>query len=131
MRDKLAVDTNILFYAIDRESDKHEKALEFMNKAGERDTAITLRSLSECYNLALNRNKAEAEKAAEFVHSLKHDPVFKIIIADRSTLDESLDVSKDFWDRLIEATALENGYEVIYTENTSDFQEIDAINPLQ
>jgi len=126
-----AVDTNILFYAIDKESEKHQEALDFLKRENKKDAAIPLRALSECYSLALNRNKVESDGAAEFLHDLKHDPNFETISPDKKALNKSLGVKKDFWDKLIEQTALQNDYEVIYTENTSDFEEVEAINPLK
>lgn len=131
MKDKFAIDTNILFYAVDKDSEKHQKAQEFLKKAASKEVALPLRVLSECYNLAIHRNKLVMEDATEFVHDLKHDPRFEVIEADRNVLNQALGIENDFWDRMIEQTALENDYQFIYTENTSDFEEIEAINPLK
>jgi len=131
MRDKFAIDTNIIFYAIDKDSEKQQKALDFLKKARNKEAAIPLRALAECYNLSLHRNNIESGGAEKFVHSLKHDPDFKIISSDKKVLNNSIGAKNDFWDKLIEQTALQNDYEVIYTENTSDFEEVEAINPLK
>lgn len=131
MKDSFAIDTNILFYALDKDSEKHQKALNFLKKARSKEAVLPLRALSECYSLTIHRNNVNLEDAAEFVHDLKHDPGFEVIEADRKVLNQALGTKTDFWDELIEQTALENGYETIYTENTSDFEEIEAINPLE
>lgn len=130
MKDRFAIDTSVIFYALDRGSPKQEKAKNFMAGARNNEAAITVRSLAECYSLALKRSE-NPEKAGIFVESLKHDPEFDIISAGKRELDESLNVQSNFWDRLIETTALENGYEVIYTKNIDNFDQIEAINPLE
>ena len=129
MRDKVNIDTNILFYALNRESPKSEKAKNILFSARKVDSSITLRALSECYALALKRNSKRKKKARIFVESLNHDTQFNIISSGKKELDRALEEDKNFWDRMIEETALEHGYQVIYTEKTDDFNEIDAINP--
>ena len=131
MRDKFTIDTNILFYTVDNESDKQEKARNFLARSRFKEASITLRALAECYNLSIKRNQMETQKAYEFIHNLKHDKNFEILQSDKRSLNRAIEKQEDFWDRMIESTALENGYNVIYTENTSDFSEIEAINPLK
>ncbi|MFB6158833.1 MAG: PIN domain-containing protein [Candidatus Nanohalobium sp.] len=131
MKDRFAIDTNILFYALDKDSEKHQEALKFLKKSRNKEAALPLRALSECYSLAIHRNNVNIEEAAEFVHDLKHDPGFEVIEAGRKVLNQALGAESDFWDKMIKQTALENGYEVIYTENTSDFEDVEAINPLE
>ena len=131
MRDKFTIDTNILFYTVDNESDKQEKARNFLARSRFKEASITLRALAECYNLSIKKNQMETQKAYEFIHNLKHDKNFEILQSDKRSLNRAIEKQEDFWDRMIESTALENGYNVIYTENTSDFNEIEAINPLK
>jgi len=131
MRDKFTIDTNILFYTVDNESDKQEKARNFLARSRFKEASIKLRALAECYNLSIKRNQMKTQKAYEFIHNLKHDKNFEILQSDKRSLNRAIEKQEDFWDRMIESTALENGYNVIYTENTSDFEDIEAINPLK
>lgn len=64
------------------------------------------------------------------MEDILRDDSFRIIEYGSRELHEAVKAEENFWDRLIEQTSLENDYETIYTENTSDFKKIEAINPL-
>jgi len=131
MKDKFAVDSNIIIYSLNRDAGrKHEAALNFLSKAENMDAAIPLQCLAETY-FQITKRKVSTEKGRKAVESLKHDTDFQIINYGIKELDEAVKTDRNFWDRLIEATLLENGYKTIYTENINDFQEIETINPLK
>jgi len=131
MRDKFAIDTNILVYAINKKSPKHNKAASFLDKARKKDAAIALRSLAELYNMVNQKDRANNKLVREFIEEIKHGGNFQILKTDEGALDQSIQKENNFWDNLIENTVIENGYSTIYTENTSDFKDINALNPFK
>jgi predicted nucleic acid-binding protein len=132
MENSFAIDSNILIYLLNGSAgEKHEKANEFMNKARMNKAAIPAQCIAESYFQVLKKDSIHKEKAREILIDLKNDPEFEILEYGKRELENAMRAESYFWDKLIEQSVLENGYEVIYTENKSDFEEIEAINPVK
>ena len=131
MKDKFIIDSNILIYALNKSAkEKHEKAKKLMLEAEKFDAAIPVRCLAETYFQVLKKD-VSTEKARTFIEDLKHDRDFKIIQYGSKELDSAIETNINFWDRMIEETALSNDYKTIYTEKSSDFNKIEAVNPFK
>lgn len=129
MKDKVVIDSNILIYALNKSADeKHKKAKILLKRAEDKETAIPVQCLAETYFQVLKKD-LEVDKAKKFLESIKHDRDFEILSYGSRELDSSMGVKTNFWDKMIEKTALESGYKAIYSENSSDFDEIEAVNP--
>ena len=131
MKDRFAIDSNILIYMMNSSAGKkHEEALNFLKKARNREAAIPAQCLAESYFQALKKD-VETGKARELLQDLRRDPEFNVLSYGSEELEQAMKADQEFWDRLIEATARNNGYKFIYTENASDFNKIKALNPLK
>ena len=120
---RLTLDTNILIYAIDRDSKKkHERAKSLIDQAINLDCALTLQALCEFYSAATRKKYATHEEVSSFIKELM--VIFPIITSSRKTLPVALKAIEghnlSFWDSLLWATAKENGCSLIITE---DFQD--------
>jgi predicted nucleic acid-binding protein len=120
--DRLTLDTNILIYAIDRDSkDKHERAASIVDQAIHLDCVLTLQALCELYAAATRKKYATHDEVSSFIKELM--VVFPIIESSKKTLLSSLKVmeshSLSFWDSMLWATAKEHSCSLIISE---DFQ---------
>lgn len=120
---RLTLDTNILVYAVDRDSkDKHERAVSIVDQAVYLDCVLTLQSLCELYAAATRKKYAQHEEIASFIKELMG--IFPIIASAGSTLNLALKILEghdlSFWDAMLWATAKENNCSLIISE---DFQD--------
>ncbi len=120
---RLTLDTNILIYAIDRDSkDKHARAVSIVDQAVYLDCVLTLQSLCELYAEATRKKYAQHEEISSFIKELMG--IFPIIVSSSSTLPLALKAMEghdlSFWDAMLWATAKENHCALIISE---DFQD--------
>lgn len=120
---RLTLDTNILIYAIDRDSKtKHERAISLIDQAIHLDCALTLQSLCEFYSAATRKKYATHDEVSSFIKELM--VFFPVIVSSNKTLPVALKAIEghglSFWDALLWSTAKENGCSLIITE---DFQD--------
>ncbi len=121
--DRLTLDTNILIYAIDRDSkDKHERAISIVDQAMHLDCVLTLQALCEFYSAATRKKYATHDEVSSFIKELM--VVFPVVTSSSKTLSLTLKSieghSLSFWDSLLWATAKENSCSLIMSE---DFQD--------
>lgn len=120
---RLTLDTNILVYAIDRDSkDKHERAISIVDQAIRLDCVLTLQALCELYAAATRKKYANHNEVSSFIKELM--VVFPIVESSRKTLSLALKMmeghSLSFWDSMLWSTAKEHGCSLIISE---DFQD--------
>jgi predicted nucleic acid-binding protein len=120
---RLTLDTNILIYAIDRDSkEKHKRAISIVDQAIHLDCVLTLQALCELYAAATRKKYAPHEEVSSFIKELM--VVFPVVASSSATLSLALKVKEEhslsFWDSLLWATAKENSCSLIISE---DFQD--------
>jgi len=147
MNNPIFLDTNLIVYAINKDSPYHARATALMEAIGEGklETCLSLQVLGEFYATATNPKKIEKaltpEEAVMVIEGLlKADTILKLY-PKQETLKLTLDLVKryqlkslDFFDAQIAATMLDNGVTTIYTVNEQDFaifEEIKAVNPFK
>ena len=141
----LLLDTNVLAYAHDSASKNHEKAMKLVESAlrGELEACISYQNIAELYavltrtlKLATPYKASEAAEVCELYAKSKN--LLKIMLTEQTYMEalrlaeRTGATSTKIFDCLLVATALENGIDTIYTENTEDFEPIEsikAINP--
>lgn len=147
MNNPIFLDTNLIVYAINKDSPYHAKATALMEAIGEGklETCLSLQVLGEFYATATNPKKIEKtltpEEAVTVIEGLLRTDTILKLYPKQETLKLTLDLVKryqlkslDFFDAQIAATMLDNGVTTIYTVNEQDFaafQEIKAVNPFK
>lgn len=141
----LLLDTNVLVYAHDPISKHYRKTLELRKAAlkGELDACISYQNIAELYSVLTNPVKLskpyEPAAAVELCELYIWSKNFRKIVPTGETYSKALRLadrvsasSAKIFDCLLVATALENGVDTIYTENTRDFEpfrSVRAVNP--
>ena len=140
-------DTNILIFAHNSLSPKHEKAKELILSAtsGRVDVALAPQNILEFYSVITNPRQVEKPISPvdlqlildEFVNSED----FTFIYPGSSTLVKAIELAErhgtkkaNIFDTYLVATMLDNGVRTIYTDNEKHFRifkEIEVINPFR
>ena len=134
------IDTNILVYLIDTaDKIRHEQAKKFFAQVMNNPLmfAVSLQNLREFCSVSIKKKNAAQGQIEE--HAVLFKTFFQKIIQDTeedalNAIKHSFEKNTPFWDSLIAATMQRNEIEIIYTENTKDFKNfeaIKAINPLE
>lgn len=147
MNNPIFLDTNLIVYAINKDSPYHARATALMEAIGEGklETCLSLQVLGEFYATATNPKKIEKtltpEEAVMVIEGLLRTDTILKLYPKQETLKLTLDLVKryqlkslDFFDAQIVATMLDNGVTTIYTVNEQDFavfEEIKAVNPFK
>ena len=128
---KRGIDTNILIYALDRESDFHQQALRILMSSG----VVCWQNLTEFYAIVTDKKRIKTPLSPQ------------VTIRELNTLLNkfSLEIvgpnlrTKELWFKLLKsndtkgqivhdiflaATLLSNGIDTLITENTKDFSKI-------
>lgn len=140
---KILIDTNILIYAIDSQSQFNHKALKLFEKIdnGEFDICIFERSLYELVAVLSSpifANKITLSQIKEYLSYLRGYP-FTILYSNSQITNTAwrlffnLPSTKNrIYDLVLAATAIEHQVEIIYTKNVKDFEnikELEIIDP--
>jgi predicted nucleic acid-binding protein len=144
-----AIDTNLLVYAHNKDSEFNEKASAFLEKVmNERDeegnlsVCLSAQVLMEFVNVITRQNLENPLSLSEAVSLVRDYLETDIgIINQRETqiqsflnLLDSVTTRKKIFDVALVATLKDNGISGLYTVNVADFEEFDflgVINPLQ
>ena len=137
MNDDCFVDTNILFYAHDRQSGvKHEKAKELVSNLWSSGLGVLSTQVLQELCVTLQRKGASTpdQTKAAISDFLK----WKVIVNTGESILAALDIGAryqiSFWDGLILQAAMSAGVKTLYTEDLSDGQSygpVRVINPLK
>ncbi len=138
-------DTNVLVYAHDSLSKNHEKAEKLRSAAlrGKLGACISYQNIAELYSVLTNPLKLSVpyapSAAVELCELYLNSKNLPKIMPTEQTYPGALRLAsrvgaagRKIFDCLLVATALENGVDAIYTENTRDFElfkSIKAVNP--
>ncbi len=145
--DPVFLDTNILVYAVDRDSPFYQKAKAIVDQvdAGEMNACISPQVLGELYAVTTTpgriRRPLSLKAALGIVLSfLQADTLWKIY-PKPTTINRTFALVKTyriagrrFFDAQIVATMLDNNVGILYTVNEGDFKsfrEIEVINPFR
>ena len=134
---RLTLDTNILFYAMDREAgDRHELAMKIVDRAIFFDSILTLQSLSEFYAAVTRKDKMPPREAEAQLRDWMD--LFPIVAAKSKTLLRAIKAvnqhTLSFWDALLWAAARDAGVTMILSEDFQHGRVLDGIqfcNPFQ
>jgi len=136
------IDTNIIIYAYNLNSDLHEQALNIMQSAlnNEMRAYIADKSLYEFFAIITDSKRVEepvsVKEAVEVLNLIKSSNI-KIIIPSFNTMGillgllEKYNIGKQrIFDFVLAAMAIDNNIETILTRNDKDFAMLDEINIL-
>lgn len=138
MSDKCFVDTNILFYAHDRDSGlKHERAKELVQKLWDSDRGVLSTQVLQEFCASVRR--LGAKLPAEEVPQLLQDLLkWQIVVITGQSILGALEIETrykiSFWDALIVHAAQASGADVLYSEDLNDGQvygSVRVVNPLR
>lgn len=134
--EKIFIDTNILVYAFDSNSGKKQlRAKQIMQQcfSGEIEAYVSNQILAELTNVLINKitNPLPEDEVKGIISEINGINNWKKINYSNKTLENIFqEKGKHFWDRVIAATMKEHAIFTIYTENISDFKEMNGINAL-
>ncbi len=118
------IDSNILLYLYTED----EKRKEFVMSLMTSDYTISTQVVNENVNVCLKKLKLGKEEAYNHGRTLLE--TFTIVHIYQSTIVSAFSISVkygfSYWDSLIVAAALENDYEVLFTEDMQDSQLIEG-----
>lgn len=121
--ERFSLDTNILVYAADRAAgERHERALEILDRAVRRDCVLTLQALAEFFQVTTRKRMVARADAATQLRDWATG--FPTVAADPDALLTALGFAVDgrfgLWDALLLATAARHGCEVLLSEDMQD-----------
>jgi len=130
---KIFIDSNILVYLIDKNSEKMEKVISIVNS----ECMISTQVVSENLNVCLKKLKLSYTDSIKHANELLEKFVIKLIFP--STFEIAFFVLEKYkfslWDSLIIASALENNCNILYSEDMQHSQLIEGklkvINPFK
>ena len=128
MSGKIFLDTNVIVYLYSEdEGDKRDTVFEFVNN----NVCITsTQTLNEASNVWLRKhglNTAQVSKYLDEIEAVCDD----IVLIQKKTINKALQIKARFgysyYDCLILASALENGCDIVLTEDMQDGQFVDTV----
>jgi len=132
MKDKIFIDTNILLYLYDIDSDKKKKAKDIL-KANHN---ISTQVLNEFSNISIKKIKISTEDLD--INLRKIIEKTTLFNFDEETIRFAIKMQNQYrfqyYDSLIIATALENGCNILYSEDMQHNQRVETltiINPFK
>lgn len=120
---RISLDTNLLFYAIDRDSgERHERAMEIVKQAAlQHDCILTLQVLCEFFAATTRKGRMTIEEATAQVNDWQ--TLFAIVHATSVSFQRAMKAVAQhrlaFWDAMIWSVAREAGVTLLLSE---DFQ---------
>ena len=132
---RYTLDTNILIYAIDSKAgEKHQKAIDIVDKAIHQDCILILQVLGEFYFATTRKGKMPLEKAEQQINDWQI--LFPVVAATPECINDTMILTRQhlvsFWDALLLITDKNNEVTHILSENFQDgiiLEEVTIINP--
>jgi predicted nucleic acid-binding protein len=132
---RFSLDTNVLVYAADRAAgERHERALQILDRAVRRQCVLTLQALAEFFHVTTRKRMAARAEAAAQLRDWATE--FPTISADSAALWTALELVLDgrfgWWDALLLATAERHGCGVVLSEDLQDrarFGSVTILDP--
>lgn len=140
------IDTNILVYANNKDSEFHGICKSIVEKAvnGEVNAVVSIQNLIELYAVITDKKRVEhplsATKAKELIDFYRNSNNLKVIVPTTQTIDTIARLiekhsprAQSIFDYMLAATMLDNGIHIICTANSAHFKHFESIkifNPL-
>jgi predicted nucleic acid-binding protein len=131
MKDRrLTLDTNILFYAMDRDAGaRHKVAMQIVDRASTFDCVLILQSLCEFYAAVTAKSKMPFEEAEAQVNDWME--LFPVVSATSKSLTKAMTAVKEhtlsFWDAMLWAASREAGVTMLLSEDFQHDRMLDGI----
>ena len=130
VRGRFTLDTNVLVYAVDRDSGaRHDQARDLMGRAARADCVLTVQALAEFFHATTRKNLLEPARARAFVGDWLD--VFAVTSADAGALVDAMEAVAEhrlsFWDAMIWAAARDAGCAVILSEDMQDGRRLSGV----
>lgn len=127
---RFTLDTNVLVYAVDLDAgDKHELAVELIERAALADGVLTLQCLSEFFAVVTRRGRVAPAKAGEIVERLA--TVFPVVVATEQCLMRAIRAMRArrlaFWDAMLWAAGREARCRYLLSEDLQDGRTLDGV----
>jgi len=139
MTERLLIDSNVLVYAYDKTSEKHETALKILERVmADESGVLSIQNLVEFARLVTEKlpKKISFEQARSIVLGLADS--FEVVYYDPHAIARALAMCGSekihFFDALISATMEKEKIRIIITENEKDFKKIpwiEVVNPFK
>ncbi len=137
--DKELIDTNVLAYAQDELSEKHQAALAVLEDVALSHTGVvSVQNLAEFSRLLTEKRQRRKTFAETRAAVLEIAEALEVIAYGAETVGEALNLCAEykvhFYDALIAAAMQREGITTIVTENEKDFQKIPwltVVNPFK
>lgn len=128
--DRYTLDTNILFYAVNRQADiKHSIAANLIIKSATKDCILTLQSLTEFFHATTRKKLLSVQDAEAQVGDWM--TIFPIQSANPATAVKAMQGVQvhgfSFWDAMIWSCAKEAGCSHIITEDFQHGQIVEGV----
>jgi len=139
---KRGVDTNILIYVLDRESDFHQSALRVLISLSESKMGVVCwQNLTEFYAIVTDKKRIKTpltpQIATRELNTLLNKFSLEIIGPNSRTKELWFDLLKIkdikgqiVHDIFLAATLLSNGVKTLVTENTGDFKGVEGLRAM-
>jgi predicted nucleic acid-binding protein len=120
---RFSLDANVLVYAADLAAgERHERALEILDRAVRRDCVLTLQALAEFFHATTRKRMMTRAEAADQLRDWATE--FPIVAAETGAVLAGLEFAVDgrlgWWDALFLATAERHGCEIVLSEDMQD-----------
>ena len=127
---RLTLDTNILFYAMDRDAGKrHKLAMEIVDRASVFDCVLILQSLCEFYTAVTGTGKMPSKEAEAQINDWMQ--LFPVVSATSKSLTKAINAvnlhTLSFSDALLWAVAREAGVTLLLSEDFQHERILDGI----
>ncbi|HIJ42801.1 MAG: PIN domain-containing protein [Rhodospirillales bacterium] len=121
--ERFSLDTNVLVYAADRDAgERHERALEIMERSARRPCTLTVQALAEFFHATTGKGIVPKAEAASQVRDWLD--LFPTAAAGSDALRVALRAVEDrrfsFWDGMLLATAEAAGCRAVLSEGMED-----------
>jgi len=118
--ERFTLDTNILVYSVDRQSERrHAQAIDLVEQMSRCDCVLTLQALCEFYNAVTRKGKMPQSEARAQVHDWM--VLFPVVNAEPGTLQRAMRTREDhgfpFWDAMLLETAAQAGVTQFLSED--------------
>jgi predicted nucleic acid-binding protein len=127
---RLTLDTNILFYALDRDAgDRHKLAMEIVDRASVFDSVLILQALCEFYTAVTGKNKIPSQEAQAQINDWME--LFPVASPTSKSLTKALKAVNEhtlsFWDAMLWAVAREASVTILLTEDFQHYRVLDSV----
>ena len=127
MRDKIFLDTNVVIYFYSEDEPQKQKIANDTLEQYSNQTIISNQVINELSNTLFRKFKLSADKVRETVFEL--NDYFPIVNFDLQTQLRGIEIKEkyklQFYDSMILATALENGCNILFSEDMQHKQVIE------